>query len=115
MLCILSFFINAPVDKLLVGTLHERTTLTLVLGDNPHFPFFIVQVFIAFSTLHFAPEEDTHNRAHRGTILDVFEDGVDFSRSQGHDGYGIGQHDVASYKGIGHKIGIDIGVGVIRN
>ena len=63
MLCILSFFINAPVDKLLVGTLHERTTLAFVLGLQPELALLVVKMLVAFSTLHLSPKKDAHDRA----------------------------------------------------
>ena len=63
MLCILSFFINASIDKLLVGTLHERTTLAFVLGLQPELALLVVKMLVAFCSLHLTPKKDAHDRA----------------------------------------------------
>ena len=64
------------IHELLVRTFHERTIRTLVLGFESQLALLVVEVFVAFGSLHFAPEEDTHDGTHRGTILDVFDDPI---------------------------------------
>lgn len=70
--------INSLIHKLLVRAFHERTIRTLILGFESQLALLVVEVFVSFSSLHFAPKEDTHDGTHRGTILDVLDNRVDF-------------------------------------
>ena len=49
------------IHELLVRTFHERTIRTLILGFESQLALLVVEVFVSFSSLHFTPEEDTHD------------------------------------------------------
>ena len=76
--------VGTLIDELLIGSLDERAACTLVLGFESQLALLVVEVFIAFGSLHFAPEEDTHDGTHRGTILDVFDERIEFGCGQRH-------------------------------
>ena len=80
MLCILSFFINAPVNKLLVGTLHERTTLAFVLGLQPELALLVVKMLVALSAFHFTPQEDTHDGTYGCPVLNALQNRIELGR-----------------------------------
>ena len=78
----LFLLIDTLIHELLVGTFYERTIRTLVLGFESQLTLLVVEVFVSFGSLHFAPEEDTHDGPHRGAILDVFDKWIEFSCGQ---------------------------------
>ena len=75
---ILFRFIGTLIDELLIGSLDERAACTLVLGFESQLALLVVEVFIAFGSLHFAPEEDTHDCTYRSTVLDVLNERINF-------------------------------------
>ena len=70
--------INSLIHKLLVRAFHERTIRTLILGFESQLALLVVEVFVSFSSLHFAPEEDTHDGTYRSSILNILDKRVNF-------------------------------------
>ena len=98
MLCILSFFINAPIDKLRVGFLYKRTTSALALCFMAEPAFLIVEVLVTLSAFDFTPQEDTHDGTYGCPVLNALQNRVELGcGSNGNYSQSIGDNDTAGY------------------